>query len=109
MSIQPIDTQTSLLQAMQGMQNSMQVQPNPNVSAGESSVDFSEAFQSAMKSIDNRQHLSSAKAAAVESGRSDDLVGTMIASQKASLSFEMLVQTRNRLMTAFEKISSMPV
>lgn len=72
-------------------------------------VDFSEVFESAVKSIDNQQHLSSAKAAAVETGKSDDLVGAMIASQKAGLSFTLLVQTRNKLVSGFEEFMRMPV
>lgn len=109
MSIQPITSQTNLLQSMQEMRGGFEIQQNAALDPSAKKVDFSEAFQAAMKSIDNRQHISSQKAAAVETGRSDDLVGAMIASQKASLSFTMLTQTRNRLMSGFEKLMSMPV
>ena len=46
---------------------------------------------------------------AVETGQSDDLVGAMIASQKASLSFNALMQVRNKVVTSFEEILKMPV
>jgi flagellar hook-basal body complex protein FliE len=46
---------------------------------------------------------------AVDSGKSDDLVGAMVASQKASLSFSAMIQIRNRLVQAFDDVIKMPV
>ncbi|MGL5186469.1 MAG: flagellar hook-basal body complex protein FliE, partial [Plesiomonas shigelloides] len=40
---------------------------------------------------------------------SQDLVGAMVASQKASLSFTALVQVRQKLMTAYDDVMKMPV
>ncbi|MBY5991996.1 flagellar hook-basal body complex protein FliE [Ferrimonas balearica] len=45
----------------------------------------------------------------VDLGRSDDLVGAMVASQKASLTFSALVQVRNKLVTAFDDVMKMPL
>lgn len=47
--------------------------------------------------------------AAVDSGRSTDLVGAMLQSQRASVSFSALLQVRNKLATAFDDIIRMPV
>ena len=47
--------------------------------------------------------------AAVDSGRSDDLVGAMLASQEANLSFSMLMQVRNKVVEAYKTIMNMPV
>jgi flagellar hook-basal body complex protein FliE len=47
--------------------------------------------------------------AAVDSGKSDDLVGAMVASQKASLSFATMLQIRNRLVQAFDDVMKMPI
>ena len=49
-----------------------------------------------MRSINAQQNLSSEMMAAVDAGRSDDVVGAMVASQKADLSFSMLLQVRNK-------------
>lgn len=45
----------------------------------------------------------------VDSGRSDDLAGAMIESQKASVAFSALLQVRNKLTTAFDDVMRMPL
>ncbi|MFV3366917.1 flagellar hook-basal body complex protein FliE [Pseudomonas sp. NY15435] len=67
------------------------------------------SFEQALRSVDAEQHQSSAAMAAVDSGQSDDLVGAMIQSQKASVSFSALLQVRNKLTGAFDEIIRMPL
>lgn len=67
------------------------------------------SFEQALRSVDAEQHRSSAAMAAVDSGQSDDLVGAMIQSQKASVSFSALLQVRNKLTGAFDEIIRMPL
>ena len=59
--------------------------------------------------INTDQNTSSALMRAVDSGQSDDLVGAMVATQKASLSFSAMVQIRNRLVQAFDDVMKMPI
>ena len=40
----------------------------------------------------------------VDSGKSDDLAGAMIESQKASVAFSAMVQVRNKLTTALDEV-----
>ena len=47
--------------------------------------------------------------AAVDAGRSDDLVGAMLSSQEASLSFSMLMQVRNKVMGAVDEVVKLQV
>ncbi len=68
-----------------------------------------ESFEAVLRAIDADQHRASAARAAVSSGRSDDLIGAMIESQKASVSFSALLQVRNKLSTAFDDIMRMSV
>ena len=63
----------------------------------------------AVRAVDAQQHRSGALMAAVDSGQSDDLVGAMIESQKASVSFSALMQVRNKLSSAFDDIMKMPL
>jgi flagellar hook-basal body complex protein FliE len=107
MNIQPITSHNSMVEVAQALQNQSQIQ-SQNVE-GTRKVDFAEVLESAVKSIDNQQHESSMRAAAVETGKSDDLVGAMIASQKAGLSFTLLVQSRNKIVSGFEEFMRMPV
>ena len=62
-----------------------------------------------LDTVNEHQSVASAKITAVETGESDDLVGAMIASQKASLSFSALMQVRNKVVMSFEDIMKMPV
>ena len=77
--------------------------PQPEDASG-SLVSFSESFQAAIRGVDDKDRAAAEKMAAVDSGRSDDLVGAMLASQEASLSFSMLMQARNKLVGAMEDL-----
>lgn len=67
------------------------------------------SFEQALRSVDAEQHKASDAMAAVDSGQSEDLVGAMIQSQKASVSFSALLQVRNKLTGAFDEIIRMPL
>lgn len=70
---------------------------------------FSTAFENIVRAVDDQQHKAKALTEAVGSGQSDDLVGAMIESQKASVSFSALLQVRNKLTSAFEEIMRTPL
>ncbi len=67
------------------------------------------AFADVFKAIDAQQHKASAMTEAVDSGASDDLVGAMVESQKASVAFSALMQVRNKITGAFEEVMRMPL
>jgi flagellar hook-basal body complex protein FliE len=70
---------------------------------------FADTLHNAITQVDAQQHAASDQVAAVETGDSDDLVGAMLASQQASLSFSMMIQVRNKMMNAFDDIIKMQV
>ena len=70
---------------------------------------FAQAMTNVLDTVNQHQSIASQKMTAVETGASDDLVGAMIASQKASLSFNALMQVRNKVVMSFEDIMKMPV
>jgi flagellar hook-basal body complex protein FliE len=70
---------------------------------------FRAAFADVFKAVDAQQHKAGALAAAVDSGASDDLVGAIVESQKASVSFSALLQVRNKVTSAFEEIMRTPL
>lgn len=72
-------------------------------------VSFGSLMKQKLQEINQDQLTSSMLTQAVDSGRSDDLVGAMVASQKASLSFSALMQVRNRLVQAFDDVMKMPI
>lgn len=77
--------------------------------AAEAGSGFLQTFEGAVKAVDARTQAASAQMQAVDAGTSDDLVGAMLASQEASLSFSMLMQVRNKVMGAVDEIVKLQV
>lgn len=63
-----------------------------------------QGFMDIVKSVNEQDRAAGEKMAAVDAGQSDDLVGAMLASQQASLSFTMLMQARNKIVGAMEDL-----
>ncbi|QXO18301.1 MULTISPECIES: flagellar hook-basal body complex protein FliE [Vibrio] len=86
------------------------VRPNPvDEPSLNQPLSFSAAMTSVLDRVNAHQSVASQMMTDVETGKSDDLVGAMIASQKASLSFNGLLQVRNQVVGAFDDIMKMPV
>ena len=83
-----------------------QVKPQQEVQK----TDFTELLRSAVDSVADQQSLAKTMVTAYERGEPGvDLAQVMIQAQKASVSFQALTQVRNRLVTAYEDISKMPI
>ncbi|MGI9274140.1 MAG: flagellar hook-basal body complex protein FliE [Endozoicomonas sp.] len=74
-----------------------------------SRTEFSEVFKGALDHVNGLQDDADRMRTDIELGLSTDLVGTMIAGEKASLSFQGLIQVRNRVVSAYETVFNMPV
>lgn len=72
-------------------------------------VSFTQSMKDALASVDQDERTAAERMNAVDSGKSDDLVGAMLASQQASLSFSMLLQVRNKVMGAVDDLLKLPV
>ena len=77
--------------------------------AHDGAFSFTQTMKNALDSVDAEDRAAGARVAAVDAGKSDDLVGAMLASQQASLSFSMLVQVRNKVMGAVDELIKLPV
>ncbi len=82
--------------------NTGNIEPSKN-------VDFAKVFEGALDHVSGMQESAGQMQTNIEMGVSDDLVGTMIASQKASLAFQGVIQARNRVVSAYETVFNMPV
>ncbi|TVP92787.1 MAG: flagellar hook-basal body complex protein FliE [Thioalkalivibrio sp.] len=72
--------------------------------------DFANLLKQSLDQVNETQQASRSLATAFETGDPDvSLVEVMVASQKASVSFEAVNQVRNRLLSAYQEIMSMPV
>jgi flagellar hook-basal body complex protein FliE len=83
----------------------------PASGPGENAAGFSfaQTLQHALSEVNAADQDANKRMAAVDSGQSDDLVGAMLASQQASLSFSMLVQVRNKVMGAVDDLIKLPL
>jgi flagellar hook-basal body complex protein FliE len=70
---------------------------------------FSQSMKDALASVNQDDQVAAERMDAVDSGKSDDLVGAMLASQQANLSFSMLMQVRNKVMGAVDELLKLPV
>ncbi|HHX8270896.1 TPA: flagellar hook-basal body complex protein FliE [Vibrio diabolicus] len=110
-----VSAEQLMLSKMQAMQAQVQspefiVSANPlDQQSLNAPLSFSQAMTNVLDTVNQHQSVASQKMTAVETGKSDDLVGAMVASQKASLSFNALMQVRNKVVTSFEDIMKMPV
>ena len=79
------------------------------VQGGQGDFSFAQTLKDAVRGVDAEGQAASVKMADIETGKSDDLVGAMLASQQASLSFSMLMQVRNKVMGAVDELIKLPV
>jgi flagellar hook-basal body complex protein FliE len=70
---------------------------------------FMAIMTDAVRGVDAKDQMAAAKMADVDSGASNDLVGAMLMSQEASLSFSMMMQVRNKVMGAVDDLMKMPL
>lgn len=70
---------------------------------------FSSLVKQALDTVNSQQKAAADFATDIETGKSKDLLGAMLAGQKASLSFQALVQIRNKAVAAYEEIMRMQV
>ena len=73
-------------------------------------VDFAEVLQGALKDVSAAQQEARGMAEQFSTGDPNvNLQDVMVNLQKASLSFQQMVQVRNRLVSAYQDIMNMPV
>ncbi|BBO66757.1 flagellar hook-basal body complex protein FliE [Desulfosarcina alkanivorans] len=80
-----------------------------NKSAEASTAPFSDFVQRSLADV-NRQMLDADESVGdLATGRNQDIHNTMIAMQKAEISFELVMQVRNKLISAYDEIRRMSI
>lgn len=70
---------------------------------------FGATMEAALRQVNQVQSAASQASEAYERGETVDVAQVMLARQKASLAFEATLQARNKLLSAYKDIMSMPV
>jgi flagellar hook-basal body complex protein FliE len=74
------------------------------------SMDFASLLKQSIDSVNNTQQTAGKMAEAFETGESKtSLAEVMVASQKASVSFQAMLQVRNKLVDAYKDVMNMPM
>lgn len=70
---------------------------------------FADTLGDALKGVNAQQNKASDLSAMYERGETVDIAKVMMARQQASVGFEATMQVRNKLLSAYKDIMSMPV
>ncbi|KQU61559.1 flagellar hook-basal body protein FliE [Sphingomonas sp. Leaf339] len=70
---------------------------------------FADTLDGALKSVNEGQNQAAKLSESYERGETVDIAKVMLARQQASVGFEATLQVRNKLLSAYKDIMSMPV
>lgn len=113
--VKPIGTsdllamRASILEQNRALQRAAGAGIAPADDARKADGGFGTALQGALSRVNALQEESSAVAAAYEKGETTDIAAVMLSRQRASVGFEATLQVRNKLLSAYKDIMSMPV
>ena len=95
------------------IQNPLAPQTMPSESAkannSGSDVSFGDMLKDAVRTVDRLHHEADTAITDLTTGRETDIHRTMVAMEKADISFQLAMQVRNKLVTAYEEIMRMQV
>ena len=81
------------------------VKPSGKSAGGE----FASLLESAVNQVENSRQNASESIRQLISGEKEELHNTVLATQKAELQFEMFLQVRNKVVSAYQEIMKMQV
>ena len=95
-----------ILERNQALQraNTQAASPASNVATS-----FADSMEHALKAVNQGQNEAGRLSEAYERGETTDIAKVMLARQQASVGFEATLQVRNKLLSAYKDIMSMPV
>jgi flagellar hook-basal body complex protein FliE len=80
-----------------------------NSVGGSGGVSFADTLKEAVNNV-NQIHLDAdKKAQELATGKTDDIAGVMIATEKADIALRVMVQVRNKIIDAYQEIMKMQV
>lgn len=104
--ISPIMSQLKMRVQNEGLDKPLSLGEKP-ASAGESS--FADMITEAIESVDESQKTADQNVENIVTGKSDNIHEVMISMKKAQLSFQMMVEMRNKLVETYQELSRMQI
>ncbi|WKJ91833.1 flagellar hook-basal body complex protein FliE [Methylomonas montana] len=88
----------------------MSIEAGSKSQPSDTSGDFAAMLKQSIDAVNQTQQTASGMSKSFEMGQGDvSLAEVMIASQKASVSFQAMIQVRNKLVDAYKEVMSMPM
>lgn len=81
--------------------------PSDQSTAGAGGVSFKDTVKSLLDDVNSKQVTADQKSMAIATGQSHDMEGTVKAVEEASLSMQMTLAIRNKLLSAYTEIGRM--
>lgn len=75
----------------------------------EAGPSFADTLKEAVNSVNQLNLDADSKAQALATGKTDDIAGVMIATEKADIALRAMVQVRNKIIDAYQEIMKMQV
>ncbi|WEK44665.1 MAG: flagellar hook-basal body complex protein FliE [Candidatus Sphingomonas colombiensis] len=95
--------------ALSSASNAVGAAKPANVSGAAQGANFAQSMETALSKVNDTQQKASALSEAYERGETVDIAKVMLARQEASVGFEATLQVRNKILSAYKDIMSMPV
>jgi flagellar hook-basal body complex protein FliE len=103
--INPMTTATQALQGLSGLGSG--ASPTSAGSSGAASTPFSELLTDAVGQVDQLEAQAHTAVAGLMTGTGVDVHQAMIATQKASMAFELALAVRNKAVQAYQQVIGM--
>ena len=105
-----VDQMLSTLRAVAAQASSKAAEAREKREAPENSVDFAQVLRNSIDRVNQTQQNADVLAENFAAGEGNvDLHEVMLSLQKANISFQEMVQVRNKLVTAYHDVMNMPV
>ncbi|PTQ11549.1 flagellar hook-basal body complex protein FliE [Sphingomonas oleivorans] len=113
--MKPIDTsglmamRAAILQQNSALQKAAAPPAKLDGAAEAKGTDFTGALKQALGQVNELQAKSAAATESFERGETTDIAAVMLAREQSSVGFQATLQVRNKLLSAYKDIMSMPV
>jgi flagellar hook-basal body complex protein FliE len=98
---------TSTISGVNGLGQNIGVSGNTASVSGEG-TDFVRTLEETMQKVEGLQTEAEKQVEGMVNGQGVDVHSAMIAVEKADLSFQLMMQVRNKIVDAYQQISQMP-
>lgn len=101
-------SEMNINQVLMQMRN-MSIEAANSPITGENSIDFATLLKKSINAVNTNQQTAKKLSESFEIGEDVSLAEVMIASQKADVSFQAMVQVRNKLVDAYKEVMNLPL